>query len=55
MQPGSIHSGIFSALKDFKFGAFILYLQDISANKKQCLFLLPSIVVKYNGKNDNGH
>lgn len=55
LHPWSIHSGIFSDLKGLKFDTFILYLQVISVNKKECLFFLPSIVSKHNGKTDNGH
>lgn len=56
IRPWSIHFGNFSALKGLKFGTYILYLQDVSFNNnKRYLFFLPSIVIKYNGKNDNGH
>ena len=38
IHPWSIHSETFSALRGLKFGTFILYLQDISVNKKRMSF-----------------
>ena len=38
IHPWSIYSETFSALRGLKFGTFILYLQDISVNKKRMSF-----------------